>query len=304
MSATTHGPVVVGIDGTAEARTATEIAAWEADRRKVALRLVYAHRPTPLWGPATPIADDYGWEAGWVRDLLRTAKKEAADRHPGLTVETAAVYGGPAAVLVSESDDASLVVVGTRAYGGVRGRLAGSTAAQVAAHASAPVIVARTTEAGPADPDVFIGRPVLVGVDGSEESLRAFAFAVEEAVARQAPLHAVFVWDMVRLHDVESIEDDAYDVALAVAKAERLLTEATSGWSERYPELTITRTAVRDLDPVATLSDLASGAGLAVVGSRGHGGFLGLRLGSTVDGLIRQSPVPVAVVRGTVDAHR
>ena len=51
----------------------------------------------------------------------------------------------------------------------------------------------------------------------------------------------------------------------------------------------ITRRVVHALDPVDALTTVSEGAGLLVVGSRGHGGFLGLRLGSTVDGLIRHA---------------
>jgi nucleotide-binding universal stress UspA family protein len=289
-----RGPVVVGVDGTPEARIATAIAAWEAARREVSLRLVHAHRPPDLAGSRERIDD-----------RLRALTKELRDGYPGLIVETSVVSGGAAGTLVAASERASLVVVGTRARDGVRGHLAGSVAAQVATHASAPVIAVRTTHAWQADPDAFTGRPVVVGVDGSTESMSALAFAVGEAVARQAPLYAVYAWDVRDVHDVESIEEDPdYDVSLEAEKAERLLAEATGGWSERYPDLRIIRRPVHDLDPVETLTRFAADAGLVVVGSRGHGGFLGLRLGSTVDGLIRYAPVPVAVVRGTYDTPR
>lgn len=302
MTTNLRNPVVVGIDGTPESRAATEYAAWEAERRRVGLRIVYAHQPSPMWGPAMLISDDYTWERDTDRDMLRKAKKQVADTRPDLPVEAALLLGGPAAALVAESTHASLVVIGTRATTGVRGHLSGSVAAQVAAHASTPVIAVRTTVAWQSDPASFAGRPVVVGVDGSEESMRAVEFAVGEAVARRAPLRAVFVWDVTGGHNPPAFDDDAPD--RGVAAAEALLTEATGDWSDRYPDLEITRLALRAVDPASGLSRASRDAGLLVVGSRGHGGFLGLRLGSTVDALIRQSPAPVAAVRGTVDVPR
>jgi nucleotide-binding universal stress UspA family protein len=77
-----------------------------------------------------------------------------------------------------------------------------------------------------------------------------------------------------------------------------------SGWSDRYPDLAIAHRIVYTFDAVDALLQAATETDLIVVGSRGHGGFLGLRLGSTVDGLIRLSSVPVAVVRGKYAARR
>ena len=76
-----------------------------------------------------------------------------------------------------------------------------------------------------------------------------------------------------------------------------------SGWSDRYPDLAITHRIVYTFDAVDALLQASTEADL-LVGSRGHGCFLGLRLGSTVDGLIRLSSVPVAVVRGEYAARR
>lgn len=298
MTSTVNGPVVVGMDGSDEAARAAAYGAWEAKRRRVALRLVFAHQPTPMWGPAMLLQDDYEWVADWVREILIKAEKDVAAAHPDITVETAVISGGPAAALVEESHRASLVVIGTRATGGLVGHLSGSVAAQVAAHAHAPVVVLRPNDPDATDATTFAASPVIVGLDGSGESEHALAFAVEEAVARGAELHAVYAWNLLDVRDIGPIVPDGYEAADEEAKALRLLTEATEGWSDRYPDLTITRRVVHSLDPVDALTKVSEGAGLLVVGSRGHGGFLGLRLGSTVDGLIRHAGAPVAVVRG------
>jgi nucleotide-binding universal stress UspA family protein len=301
MNTKSHAPVVVGVDGGAEAIAAARYAAWEAERHGVDLRLVYAHQPTPMWGPSTLISDDYVWEQDWVHTLLQSAKKEVADTHPDLAIEAVVGHGRPAGVLVAESAKASLLVMGTRSAPGVLGRLAGSVAAQVAAHAATPVVVLRSDEPRYAEPAEFAGRPVVVGIDGSEESARAFRFAAEQAVARGSELHAVLVWNIMYIHDKAPLGPDDYTMHIEEEKAQRLLAETTAGAAGMYPDLVVIRRAVHDLDAVQALCHESANAGLLVVGSRGHGGFLGLRLGSTVDALVRQAPVPLAVVRGIDD---
>lgn len=302
MSSNMHGPVVIGMDGSIEAGRAAEYGAWEAKRRGVPLRLVFAHQPTPMWGPSIMLAGDYAWDRDWIHEILVRAEKQTASAHPDIEIQSAVVSGGAASTLVEESRRASLVVLGTRASGGVMGHLSGSVAAQVAAHAHTPVIILRPSEdLEPIDPEAD-GR-VVVGLDGSTESQSALAFAVDEAVARDVDLEAVYVWSMLEVRDIGPIVPDTYDATEERDKALRLLTEATEGWSDRYPDLTINRRVIHGLDPVEAIARETDGAGLIVVGSRGHGGFLGLRLGSTVDGLIRYANAPVAVVRGSVPAE-
>jgi nucleotide-binding universal stress UspA family protein len=303
MSDQLHGPVVVGIDGSEEATRAALYGAWEADRRRVPLRIVCAHQLVPPWGPAVVIADD-AWEHGWLREQLAKARSAVAERYPDLAVQTRAELGSTPSVLVDESQTASLVVMATRATAGLVGHLTGSFSAQVASHAECPVMVLRPIGEFSDDPTEFRGKPVVAGIDGSPESERALAFAVDQAIARESELQAVFAWDMFDIHDVEPLVDESYSLTDSAEKAERLVTEATSGWSGRYPDLKITSSAVHSADAVATLAEIGSRAGLIVVGSRGHGGFLGLRLGSTVDGLIRIADAPVAVVRGSYAERR
>ena len=57
------------------------------------------------------------------------------------------------------------------------------------------------------------------------------------------------------------------------------------------------RTVVRKGHPAKALSDAADGAEMLVVGSRGHGGFAGLLLGSVSAYCTAHSPCPVLVTR-------
>jgi nucleotide-binding universal stress UspA family protein len=169
-------------------------------------------------------------------------------------------------------------------------------AAQVAAHAATPVVVLRSDEPRYTDPAEFTGLPVVVGVDGSEESMRAFWFAADQADARSAQLQAVLVWSVPDITDAALFAPD--NAAAVEDTATRLLAEATAGLPQRYPDLPIVRRIIEDRDAISGLCGAARSAGLLVVGSRGNGGFLGLRLGSTVDGLVRNTPAPLAVIRG------
>ena len=286
-------PVVVGVDGSDTATAAAVYAAWEAQRYGVPVRLVYAERLTPTWGPIMAPVTDEEWERDWIRHMMTTVTKAIAEAYPTVAVTSQVVTGSPAAALVAASNDASLLVLGTQSSTGIGGHLAGSVAAQVAAHSRVPVIVARHAKHA-----TRRGQRVVVGLDGSPESQKALAYAVEEALARGVPLEAVYAWSEPGVHDEPVRVGPDIDLSEASARATRNLAEAVAGWADKHPDLKITYRAIHSNDPAGALANAALDASLIVVGSRGHGGFLNLRLGSTVDALIRSSQTPVAVVRG------
>lgn len=281
-------PVVAGVDGSADARLAVDLAAWEADRRAAPLRLVCAFQPVYVYGMVA-VGFDVEAQVRDLRDILVAEAARVRQRYPDLTVETEVVHGVPAGVLVDESESAELVVLGSRGRGGFAALLAGSVSAQVAAHGKVPVIVLR--------PPAFRGTheipgtgPVVVGVDGSSGSAAAVAFAFEEAAARGTGLIAVYAWG------VQAGDPAADDPNLAQWAAESALEEAVAGWSDKYPQVPVRRLAIHSLVPVHTILDESARAGLIVVGPRGRGGFAGLLLGSVGDGLVRHAHAPVAVV--------
>lgn len=281
-------PVVAGVDGSADARLAVDLAAWEADRRAAPLRLVCALQPVYAYGMVS-VGFDIEAQARDLRDILVAEAARVRQRYPDLTVETEVVHGAPAGVLVDESASAQLVVVGSRGRGGFAALLTGSVSAQVAAHGKAPVIVLR--------PPAVLGTretpgtgPVVVGVDGSTGSAAAVAFAFDEAAARGTGLIAVYAWG------VQAGDPTPDDPHLAQRAAESTLDEALAGWSDKYPHVPVRSRAIHSLVPVHTILDESAHAGLIVVGARGRGGFAELLLGSVGDGLVRHAHAPVAVV--------
>jgi nucleotide-binding universal stress UspA family protein len=115
--------------------------------------------------------------------------------------------------------------------------------------------------------DTKIG--VVVGVDGSDSWTEAFA----------APSLTVLMYRS---------EDQAYE--------EELLAQRLAGWTEKYPEVEVKRIVVHDR-AAHLLIEKSHTAQLVVVGSRGHGEFAGLVLGSVSNALVHKSACPVAIVR-------
>jgi nucleotide-binding universal stress UspA family protein len=76
---------------------------------------------------------------GMVDDLVRERDGAVAD----VTVEVRALDGAPGRVLVDQSRDAAMLVVGHRGRGGFRSTVLGSVGLQCALHASVPVAVVR-----------------------------------------------------------------------------------------------------------------------------------------------------------------
>lgn len=134
---------------------------------------------------------------------------------------------------------------------------------------------------------------IVVGVDGSPTSVRALRWAAGQAAVTGAQVHAVMAWmppsdyalGSGYVADVGWAEDTA-------AVLEKTIEEALDGDAAEQVE----RRVVRG-HPAQVLLDAAVGADLLVVGSRGHGGFTGMLLGSVSQHLVAHAPCPVLVVR-------
>jgi nucleotide-binding universal stress UspA family protein len=296
MTSTIGHPVVVGVDGSESAAHAAHWAAVEATRRHLPLRLVHAVRTPTLTYTGGPFVDQQ-----YVNDMTAEGHHQMAgltaqitDIHPELDVRTSVVVADPQATLVAESKTAALMVLGSRGLGGFTGILVGSTAVALVAHGHCPVAVIRTRTPDGIPP---VGGPVVVGVDGSPAGDAAVALAFEEASLRGTDLVAVHTW-------IEYSSDNAYAYARqyvldwdAIETREReLLAQRLDGWQEKYPDVQVRRIVTRDR-PVRALLEHSAEAQLLVVGSRGHGGFGGMLLGSTSQALIYHATCPLLVAR-------
>ncbi|MFD4315519.1 universal stress protein [Streptomyces sp. NPDC058548] len=137
------GPVLLAIDGSADSDAAVDFAFAEAAARGAELRVVHAW--TPATGPAdlTPLfhgTEEIRYEEERVLDQAVAA---AAASRPELPVERRLVRGRPGPVLLAESADAQLLVMGARGRGGFAGLLLGSVSQALLHHAECPVAVVR-----------------------------------------------------------------------------------------------------------------------------------------------------------------
>lgn len=133
-------PVLVGVDGSPAAEWATEIAFDEASRRGVDLIALRA------WSDATA-ADYLGLDWSSMKSSEDESLTECLagwrDRYPDVRTHSLVVCDQPARQLIEQSEEAQLVVVGSRGRGGIAGMLLGSVSAAVIQSARMPVIVAR-----------------------------------------------------------------------------------------------------------------------------------------------------------------
>jgi nucleotide-binding universal stress UspA family protein len=141
-------------------------------------------------------------------------------------------------------------------------------------------------------------QPVIVGVDGSPQSISAAHWAAEEALRRGAPLRLLHVWPWLP-HVVPGIPSPT---ALQ-AETRRMLTRTRDEIGAAYPELTVETSLVTVDKPDALLSSAADAEAL-VLGSRGMGGFHGLLVGSTGLAAAARAGCPVVLVRKGEDSTR
>lgn len=188
---------------------------------------------------------------------------------------------------------------------------------------------ATAVEDQPVDPPPA-GNRIVVGIDGSQGSLDALTWALREARLRDATVHAVLGWDHHPSWDgtglgsmfpmgytttggalggglggariaaptaapVGSAPGSEVDgAALANSLLDQAIGHAVDEDAAETP-VRITREAVQG-HGARVLLDVVTESDLLVVGSRGHGAFLGALLGSVSHHVVAQAPCPVVVV--------
>lgn len=141
---------------------------------------------------------------------------------------------------------------------------------------------------------------IVVGVDGSENSLDALRWAATEARMRGVPLRVVGTF-------TTPIMSTGYEVAVPdpsdLQAATRTMLDAAVDVVRETGELEGVDLTVEVIEGHAgeRLIDQSRDADLLVVGSRGHGGFMGLLLGSVTTYVVNHAKCPVVVVRHSTE---
>lgn len=291
-----HG-IVVGYDGSPGSRLALD---WAVDTAKRDDRQLTILHCVGLTMTPTFRAYDPGVQAHTYDDMSRGVLAEAIEIAAKVMdrkdIHPLSVIGGAAAELVGVSSEADLVVTGSRGHGVISSGVLGSTSYAVTAHAHCPAVVVRGESVAHAGPS----RAVVLGLDESKNSQKALETAIQVAAAAEAPLHLVSVDNVGGLEawpETDTLlgrEDMLRDMHEHVGQT---LREIAADARRTHPGLDV-RTSTLLGSAGAAIAAYAADvkAGLVVVGSRGHGGFTGMLLGSVSHRVVHDSPCPVLVV--------
>ena len=274
---------IVGWDGSLEADIALEWAVRRAEQEKDGNILVDVE-DTSLPVPGQVITPEM------VAVRHASADEQArrlSDQHPGLRVNTHVVAGDRLEELRRFSRPENLVVVGTGVRRGPRSRYHWSIGARLAATARGAVAII---------PDLPDGArsTVVVGVDGSEVSLKAARYAAREARRLGQDLVVVHGW----LDPLIAVSDMRMEGPLLGELEEehrRVLDSVVDTLRRANPDLTISSSLVRDQAYYA-LAEPARSASLLVLGTQQARGIDRFLLGSVSHTMILHIETPTIVV--------
>lgn len=287
------GCIVVGVDAAQPTDRALD---WAGDQAKLEERhLLLVH------GTGTPLATGSAWSGIGGPDpldvftdlqaaghgLLARATTRVVTRHPELVVHQVVRPVDPSQALLDVSRDAALIVVGSRGRGHVLSVVLGSVSEEVAGRSTCPVVVIRPQHG------VEHRQGVLVGTDGTRESVPVLRFAYRQAALRHLPLTVMqSVWDVTASTTGPHVVplEDVDDVQSRLA-----LSDAVAGIAAEFPDVSTTLTVGHGA-PADCLLTQADSMDLVVVGHHERGLLGRLTHGSVAVAVLEHASVPVAVV--------
>lgn len=292
-------PIVVGIDGSDESRRALLWAIHLGEVDDAAVEAVMVRH--------LPMAGGYQWVylAAGIDPLEATRRKLSdtvirtvgAAAAEGVTLRV--VEGSPAAELVSRSDRAAFLVLGSRGHGGFANLLLGSVGAKCVEHAACPVLIVHRSPP-PDRAAMTAGEPtysrVVVGVDGSSSSRRALECAGRYARLAGAHVEAIFTWEPPEMFGVRlGYVPEGWNPQEEMDKHLSEIVDEVFG-AHRPTDL---RLIAEEGHAAQTLLRRSHGATMLVVGSRGHTGLGNLAMGSVSAKCAEHARCAVLVVHDT-----
>ena len=277
--------ILVGVDGSHASYKATWWAANYAKHAGLTLQIVCAYS-LPSYAAVsfdatyTAMGDDNAAHSD-AQEILSKAKAIADEQ--GVEATTLIVTGDPASVFVELSRNYNLIVIGNRGKGGLAERLLGTTSSSLPAYAYCPIVVVPYT-----DDDgnlMHLNNTITKVAVGSDESKKALEIAANFAAAWDAELDVISAVPNMKGSDDEGV----------MASFKDDLEVRIKPLEEAHPDLKINKQIVPG-PAVGALTKASYDHDVVVVGSRGRGGFTGLLLGSTSQGLLQHAVGPVYVV--------
>ncbi|SEI93635.1 Nucleotide-binding universal stress protein, UspA family [Arthrobacter sp. yr096] len=261
--------ILVALDGS---RAGSPVADWAAARAdSLGLGLALVHVVPGEW--AYPRENDHQLALSRAEDLLTSEAKRLAAAFPTLRIATKRLSGEPAATVASLSPAYSMVVVGTDRGPGTEGQGYGSVSFQVAVTSKCDVAVVPGSA-----PQQRSG--VVVGVDGSAESLDALDQGAREAQ---------------RLDD-ELIIVHATGPEVGLAEGGKVLGAAVQRVNHKFPSVVVKEVLDTTRGPGESLITAAREAQLLVMGCKGRGG-LSVLLGSVAQHVLLHVQCPTLLTR-------
>jgi nucleotide-binding universal stress UspA family protein len=134
---------------------------------------------------------------------------------------------------------------------------------------------------------------VVAGIDGSTSSIEALEWAARQAHLTGSTLEVITTWDWPLNWGWNTPLPENYNPE---ADARAILDSAVEPIRTAYPDVDIHATTIEG-HPAPALVAASGDADLLVVGSRGHGAFAGMLLGSVSEHCVTNAHCPVTVVR-------
>lgn len=267
---TVSGAIVVAFDGSEHAGRAVRWAAEQASLEQRRLAVL-------------SVGDESEALAQEAVDVARLA-------HPDLDISGWSLSGDPRQVLLDAARSAYLLVVGSRGRGAVASMLLGSVSAAVSAQAACPVVVCRPEAGGDAHAEV------VVGADGTPESLPVLEFAYRQASLRNLPLTVLHTfWDAAaavaqyqEARGQKAAEPDVEDLRATISAS-------VAGLAEQYPDVPVTITLKHGFADAA-LSPRHGGGSMIVVGHHPMTSLGRLVTGSIAASVVERAHTTVAVI--------